>query len=89
MKKIINITVNNRPLNEITANILGPNGSYWQKNKKYIIYNFALRLYQYSAGKMFDYSIHKTTDILPSDLNKRLEITDKIRKVKRSASRAQ
>ena len=81
--------INNPHLNQITSDILGPRGSYWSKNQDYIIYSFALRLYQYSAGKVFDCSIHKTSDILPADLEKRLEITSKIREIRRSATRAQ
>ena len=80
--------VNNPHLDSITSDILGPTGSYWKKNKDYIVYNFALRLYQYSAGKMFDYSVHENTKILPSNFHQRKEITDKIRAVRRSSSQA-
>ena len=84
-----NNIINNPYLNDITSDILGPTGSYWRKNKDYIIYSFGLRLYQYSTGKMFDCSIHKTTTILPKNSKKRDKITAKIRKEIRPASRAQ
>ena len=38
--------VKNPHLDSITSDILGPKGSYWIKNKSYIKYNFALRLFQ-------------------------------------------
>ena len=85
MDKINNEIIINPHLNTITSDVLS---QYWVKNKDYIIYNFALRLYQYAAGKTFDTSIHKTSSILPQDLKQRLEITGKIRMVRRTSSRA-
>ena len=78
----------NKSIDQITSNILGAKGSYWIKNKNYIKYNFALRLFQYSAGKMLDYTAHLNTSILPSDPIERKKITDKYRSKRISSTRA-
>lgn len=80
--------VKNPHLDSITSDILGPKGSYWIKNKSYIKYNFALRLFQYSAGKKLDYTAHLNTNILPSDNDKREKVIDKYRSIRRSSTRA-
>jgi len=80
--------MDNHSLDKITANILGPTGSYWIKNKDYIKYNFALRLYQYSAGKMLDYTAHLDTKILPSDDNERERVIASQRSIIQTSTRA-
>ncbi len=77
----------NKSIDQITCDILGPKGSYWIKNKDYIKYNFALRLFQYSSGKMLDCTAHLNTNILPSNPIKRKKITDKYRSIRKSSTR--
>ncbi len=80
--------VKNPHLDSITSDILGPKGSYWVKNKNYIKYNFALRLFQYSAGKKLDYTAHLDTNILPSDDNEREKVIATQRSIIHSSTRS-
>lgn len=77
--------ITNEHLDVLTKDVLD---KYWKNNARYIKYNFGLRLYQYAAGKVFDYSAHKNTDILPHEYELRSEIIGSIRKTKYTSSPA-
>jgi len=48
----------------------------WEKEQKYLKYNFGLRLNQYAYGKNYDY----TTSILPNSYSERTQIIESYRK---------
>jgi len=81
-------TTNKINLIELTKNSIGPNSKYWKENKNFLKYSFSLRMFQYAAGKIFDNTIYSNTNILPKDEEKRKIITDKIRGVNRSSTKA-
>tara|TARA_B100001250_G_scaffold123426_1_gene104794 strand:+ start:761 stop:1408 length:648 start_codon:yes stop_codon:yes gene_type:complete len=72
-----------KTLDELTKESLK---TVWQKNHDIIRYNFGLRLFQYSQGKVFDYSIHKNTNILPDDDVERTKIIKKFRSVRETST---
>jgi hypothetical protein len=57
---------------------------HWDKNFKYLKYNFGLRLNQYAIGKKYDY----TTNILPDNEKDRTKIIKRYRSKIRTSTRA-